>query len=99
MHVYKLSVDVLRTLYVQLYMLELSVEGFVYGLNYAIETMAQRCNSAMVEGLRLRLMGCLNVGGNNGNPNYTMVGFDLHGSGGDGGLMHSCCATSMLYAS
>ena len=44
--------------------------------------MAQLCNIAMVEGLRLGAMGILKDGGNNVNPNYTLVGFDLHGSGG-----------------
>ena len=65
-----------------------SVEGFVYGLNYDIETMAQLCNSAMVEGLILGEIGFLNDGGNNVNTNYTMVGFGLHGSGGQGGVIN-----------
>ena len=51
--------------------------------------MAQLCNIAMVEGLRLGAMGILKDGGNNVNPNYTLVGFDLHGSGGQGGVINA----------
>ena len=44
--------------------------------------MAQLCNSAMMEGLRRRVLGFLHDGAFNVNQNYTKVGFDLHASGG-----------------
>ena len=47
--------------------------------------MAQLCNSAMMEGLRLRTLGVLHDGANNMKQNYTKVGLDVHGSGGQGG--------------
>ena len=46
------------------------------------KTMAQIFNIAMVEGLRIKVKGFLNSGGNIVNLNYTIVDFDLHGSGG-----------------
>ena len=36
-------------------------------------------------------MGFLNDGGNKVNPNYTMVGFDLHRNGVRGGVINVPC--------
>ena len=47
--------------------------------------MAQLCNNSMMEGLILRELDILHDGAIKVNQNYTIVGFDLHISGGQGG--------------
>ena len=55
--------------------------------------MAQLCNSAMMEGLRLRTLGVLHDGANNMKQNYTKVGLDVHGSGWQGGEINDLWKT------
>ena len=60
-------------------------EGFMFmAYTYDIETMAQLCISAMMEGLRLRALGSVIDGAYNVNQNYIVVGFDLYDSGEQG---------------
>ena len=69
------------------------MEEFVYGIDYGIEITAQICKIIVIEGLRLRGLGFLHDGINTMNQNYTIVGLDVHGSGGQCGVINEIWKT------
>ena len=62
--------------------------GLCYGIFYVIETMAYILAIHKSGGFKTKVMG-FNVKVISVKPHYILVGFDLHGGGGQVGLLNA----------